>query len=244
MSLLLGAIALSVAGSLGGLLAAALLLLLPARTRAMLVPNLVSYAVGALLGVALMALLPEALAAAPAPRVFGTLLAGILLFFVLEKLVLWRHCHTDECAVHGTSATLVLIGGAVHNFVDGAMIGAALVTAVPLGISAAIAVAAHEVPQEIGDFAVLLHAGYSRRRALGLNILCALASLLGAAGAVLLVGILPNILPYALALASSSFLYVAMSDLIPDLHSSTPGGLAAVRQVILVGLGMTMVLLL
>ncbi len=244
MSLLLGAIALSVAGSLGGLLAAALLLLLPARTRAMLVPNLVSYAVGALLGVALMALLPEALAVAPPSRVFGTLLAGILLFFVLEKLVLWRHCHTDECAVHGTSATLVLVGGAVHNFVDGAMIGAALVTAVPLGISAAIAVAAHEVPQEIGDFAVLLHAGYSRRKALGLNILCALASLLGAAGAVLLVGLLPNILPYALAIASSSFLYVAMSDLIPDLHSSTPGGVAAVRQVILVGLGMTMVLLL
>lgn len=232
------------AGSLGGLAAAALLLLLPSHIRARLVPNLVSYAVGALLGVALMALLPEALAAAPAPRVFGTLLAGILLFFVLEKLVLWRHCHTDDCVVHGASASVVLIGGAVHNLVDGAMIGAALVTSVPLGISAAAAVAAHEVPQEIGDFAVLLHAGYTRRRALGLNILCALASLVGAAGAVMLVDVLPNLLPYLLAIASASFLYVAMSDLIPDLHSRGPTGFAAIRQVVLVGLGMGTVLLL
>ena len=126
---------------------------------------------GALLGVALMALLPEALELRSAPQVFGTLLAGILGFFVLEKAVLWRHCHTDTCEVHGVSASLVLIGGAVHNFVDGAMIGAAVLTSVPLGISTAAAVAAHEVPQEIGDFAVLLHAGYSRSRALALNVL-------------------------------------------------------------------------
>ena len=148
------------AGSLGGLLAAALLLLLPGPIRSRLVPGLVSYAVGTLLGVALMALVPEALTHAPPVRVFGTLLAGILLFFVLEKLVLWRHCHADDCARHGASAPLVLVGGAVHNFVDGAVIGASLLISVPLGISTAVAVAAHEVPSEIGDFAVLLHAGY------------------------------------------------------------------------------------
>jgi zinc and cadmium transporter len=182
----------------------------------------VSYAVGALLGVALMALLPEALELRPATQVFGTLLAGILGFFVLEKAVLWRHCHTDTCEVHGVSASLVLIGGAVHNFVDGAMIGAAVLTSLPLGISTAAAVAAHEVPQEIGDFAVLLHAGYSRSRALALNVLCGLASVAGAAGAVLLVNILPGMLPYLLAVAASSFLYVAMSDLIPDLHHRGP----------------------
>ena len=125
MSPLSSAVGLSILGSLGGLLCAALLLLLPASTRSRLVPGLVSYAVGALLGVSLMAMLPEALTTAPAPRVFGTLLAGILGFFVLEKLVLWRHCHSDECEVHGASASLVLIGGAVHNFVDGAVIGAA-----------------------------------------------------------------------------------------------------------------------
>ncbi len=182
VSPLLSAVALSLAGSLGGLLCASLLLLLPASQRARLVPWLVSYAVGALLGVALMALLPEALELRSAPQVFGTLLAGILGFFVLEKAVLWRHCHTDTCEVHGVSASLVLIGGAVHNFVDGAMIGAAVLTSVPLGISTAAAVAAHEVPQEIGDFAVLLHAGYSRGRALALNVLCGLASVAGAVG--------------------------------------------------------------
>ena len=154
MSPLVGAVGLSAAGSLGGLAAASLLLLLPAATRTRLVPPLVSYAVGALLGVALVAMLPEAIAMAPAPRVFGTLLGGILLFFVLEKLLLWRHCHSDSCAVHGASGPLVLIGGAVHNFIDGALIGASLVTSVSLGVSAAIAVAAHEVPHEIGDFAV------------------------------------------------------------------------------------------
>jgi zinc and cadmium transporter len=235
---------LSILGSLGGLLCAAFLLLLPASTRSRLVPGLVSYAVGALLGVSLMAMLPEALTTAPAPRVFGTLLAGILGFFVLEKLVLWRHCHSDECEVHGASASLVLIGGAVHNFVDGAVIGAALLTSVPLGVSTAAAVAAHEVPSEIGDFAVLLHAGYSRTRALALNILCALASVAGAIGAVLLVDVVPNLLPYLLALASSSFLYVAMSDLIPDLHDRGRTGFAAIRQVVFVALGMGTVLLL
>ena len=163
---------------------------------------------------------------------------------MLEKLVLWRHCHSDECEVHGASASLVLIGGAVHNLVDGAVIGAALLTSVPLGISTAAAVAAHEVPSEIGDFAVLLHAGYSRARALALNILCALASVAGAIGAVLLVDVVPNLLPYLLALASSSFLYVAMSDLIPDLHDRGRTGLAAVRQVVFVALGMGTVLLL
>src|SRR4029079_5222113 len=98
-----------------GVLHASRRLLLPAATRTRLVPPLVSYAVGALLGVALVAMLPEAIAMAPAPRVFGTLLGGILLFFVLEKLLLWRHCHSDSCAVHGASGPLVLIGGAVHN---------------------------------------------------------------------------------------------------------------------------------
>jgi zinc and cadmium transporter len=244
VSPLFSAVALSLAGSLGGLLCASLLLLLPPLPRSRLVPWLVSYAVGVLLGVALMALLPEALELEPAPRVFGTLLVGILGFFVLEKAVLWRHCHTDTCEVHGVSASLVLIGGAFHNFVDGAMIGAAVLTSVPLGISTAAAVAAHEVPQEIGDFAVLLHAGYSRGKALALNVLCALASVAGAVAAVLLVDLLPGMLPYLLAIAASSFLYLAMSDLIPDLHHRGPSGAAAIRQVVLISFGMATVLLL
>lgn len=238
MSSLVSAVGLSVAGSLGGLLCASLLLWLPIRHRTRVVPWLVSYAVGALLGVALLALLPEAIGLKPPIQVLGTLLVGILAFFVLEKAVLWRHCHTDTCEVHGVSASLVLVGGAFHNFVDGAIIGAAVLTSLPLGISTAAAVAAHEVPTEIGDFAVLLHAGYSRRKALALNVLCGLASVVGAVAAVLMVDVIPDLLPYLLAVAASSFLYVAMSDLIPDLHHRSPTGAAAIRQVLLIGLGM------
>jgi zinc and cadmium transporter len=243
VSPLLSAVGLSLIGSLGGLLLAAALLLFPEGARIKLIPWLVSYAVGALLAVALMALLPEALALKPPPEVFGTLLAAIFLFFVLEKLVLWRHCHTHECEVHGAPASLILIGDAVHNFIDGAMIGAAVLTSVPLGVSTAIAVAAHEVPQEVGDFAVLLHSGYSRSRALLLNVLSAVSGVAGAVLAVLLVDSLPFALPSLLCVAAASFLYIAMADLIPDLHSGRIEG-GAFRQLALVALGIATILLL
>ena len=112
--------------------------------------------------------------------VFGTLLAGILLFFMLEKLVLLRHCHTDECEVHGATAPLLFIGDGFHNFIDGAIICSAVMTSVPLGVSTAIAVAAHEIPQEVGDVAILLASGYSRGRALLLNVVTGAASIGGA----------------------------------------------------------------
>jgi len=240
---LLSAIGLSLIGTLGGLLLAATLLLFKDSVRLKLVPWLVSYAVGTLLGVALLALLPEALERLPAARVFETLLAGILAFFVLEKLVIWRHCHTDDCAVHGAGASLVVIGDAFHNFVDGAMIGAAVLTSLPLGISTAIAVAAHEVPQEVGDFAVLLHAGYSRGRALLLNVISGMTGIAGAVLAVILVDVTPALRPYLLCVAASSFLYIAMADLIPDLHSGRIAG-SAVRQLLLVCAGIVTVMLL
>jgi zinc and cadmium transporter len=230
------AIGLSLIGSFGGLLVASALLLFPDGVRAKIVPWLVSYAVGTLLGVALLALLPEALLVMPPRRVFESLLGGILLFFVLEKLVLWRHCHTHDCEVHGGGAPLVLVGDAFHNFVDGAMIGAAVLTSVPLGISTAVAVATHEVPQEVGDFAVLLHAGYRRSSALLLNVLSGVAALVGAALAVLLVDAMPTLKPYLLCVAAASFLYVAMADLIPDLHSGRITG-GAFRQLLLVAAG-------
>jgi zinc and cadmium transporter len=230
------AVGLSLIGSLGGLLLASTLLAFRDHVRVKLVPWLVSYAVGTLLGVALLALLPEALQALSPRGVFETLLGGIILFFVLEKLVLWRHCHTNDCEVHGTGASLILIGDAFHNFVDGAMIGAAVLTSVPLGVSTAIAVATHEVPQEVGDFAVLLHAGYSRRRALLLNVLSGVSAILGAALAVLLVDAMPMLKPYLLCIAASSFLYIAMADLSPDLHSGRIEG-GAFRQLFLVAAG-------
>ncbi len=243
MPLLATALGLSLLGGFGGLAVAASLLVLPDAARARLVPWLVSYAVGALLGVALIELLPQALAGLSARRTFATLLFGILTFFVLEKLALWRHCHTSHCDVHGTSGPLVLLGDAAHNFMDGAVIGAAVVTSIPVAVSTAIAVLAHEIPHEVGDFAVLLHSGYSRSRALMYNAAAEAAGLVGAALAFTFVDSLPRIAPYFLAFATASFLYVAMADLIPDLHRGTFDD-NPVRQVLLVGAGIGTVLLL
>jgi zinc and cadmium transporter len=223
-------------GGLGGLVVASGILLFNDAARSRLVPWLVSYAVGALLGVSLLALLPETLEHLPASNVFATLLAGILLFFVLEKLVLWRHCHTHDCEVHDGSVLPVVVGDAFHNFVDGAVITAAVMTSLPLGFTTAVAVAAHEIPQEVGDFAILLHAGYSRARALLLNVLSAAASALGAVTAFFALDSLPQMLPYILVLAAASFLYVAMADLIPGLHRGRTDA-SSMRQILLIAAG-------
>src|SRR5206468_3572857 len=218
------------------LLVASSLLLFTQRIRTRLIPWLVSYAVGALLGVALLALLPEALDELRPTTVFGTLLFGILTFFVLEKLVLLRHCHTDECAVHGAAVPIIVIGDAFHNFIDGAIISTAAMTSLPLGINTAIAVAAHEIPQEVGDVAIMLSAGYSRGGALMLNVISGASSLVGAIVAYMAIGFVPGIRPYVLAFSSASLLYIAMSDLIPDLHRGQIDT-NAVRQVVLIAAG-------
>jgi len=233
---------LTVLGGLGGLLVASSILLIkePARTR--LIPWLVSYAVGALLGASMLEILPKALEQLPAREVFPTLLLGILLFFVLEKLVLWRHCHTHDCEVHDGAVLPVVIGDAFHNFVDGAVIAAAAMTSLPLGISTAVAVTAHEIPQEVGDFAILLHAGYSRGKALTLNVLSALASILGAVAAFVAFDQLPALLPYFLVVSAASFLYVAMADLIPGLHRGRTDA-SSLRQILLIGAGVVTMLI-
>ena len=242
MSLLLTAVGLSLVGSMGGLLIASALLPLSSASRNRIVPWLLSYAVGTLLGVALLALMPEALGQlAPAP-VFGALLTGILALFIIEKFVLWRHCHTEDCDVHDSSATLILIGGALHNLADGAIIAAAVLVSVPLGISTALAVAAHQIPQEVGDFAILLNAGYSKRRALWLNAFSASSAVGGAVIVYAATETLPHTLPYLLALAAGSFLYVAMSDLIPGLHKGETIGTGAVRQILLIVAGVGTIL--
>ena len=236
MPLLATALGLSLLGSTGGLLVASSLLLFNDDIRTRLVPWLVSYAVGALLGVALLALLPEALETLAPVQVLGTLLIGILVFFVLEKLVLLRHCHTDECQVHGAAAPLVIFGDAFHNFLDGAIVCAAVMTSVPLGVNTAIAVAAHEIPQELGDVAILLASGYSRSRALILNIVSGGSGIVGALLAYTMVSVLPDVRPFVLAFSSASLLYIAMSDLIPDLHRGQIDR-NSFRQVVLIAAG-------
>jgi zinc and cadmium transporter len=237
------AIGLAILGSLGGILLGGVLLLVREQVRGKLVPWLVSYAVGTLLGVALLDVIPEALESLKPAPVFGTLLGGILAFFILEKIVLWHHCHDDHCAEHAVAAPLILIGHAVHNFIDGTVIAAATYVSVPLGVTTALAVAAHEIPQEVGDFAILLHAGYSRMRALWLNVLSGSSATIGVLVAAVAIDRLPHLLPYFLPVAAASFLYIAMSDLIPSLHHNPIEG-GAVRQICLVGAGILTVVLL
>jgi len=238
------ALGLSIVGSVAGLLTASLLLLFHQDIRARVVPWLVSYAVGTLLGAALLSLVPEALETLAPARVAAALLVGILTFFILEKLVLWRHCHDDEtCAVHKSTVTLVIVGDAVHTFVDGVVIAAATLISLPLGITTALAVAAHEIPQEAGDFAILLAAGHSRGRALLLNLSSATGGIIGAAAMLAFGSNTPTIVPLVLAFAAGNFLYVAMADLIPNLHR---GNLDqnAVRQVVLIVLGILTIVVL
>ena len=235
---------LSVAGSLVGLLVASTLLFFKQNVRTRVVPWLVSYAVGTLLGVSLLHLVPEALEDLAPSTALATLLAGIITFFILEKAVLWRHCHEEHgCHVHSSTVPLVIVGDAVHTFVDGVVIAAATLTSIPLGLSTAVAVVAHEVPQEAGDFAVLLAAGQSRRRAVLLNITSAAGGVLGAA-AMLTFGVqTPALVPYVLAFAAGNFLYVAMADLIPSLHRGHLDS-NAVRQVLLIGAGIATIAML
>ena len=233
------AIGLSVMGSFGSLFVASGLLLVRPGARMKLVPHLVSYAVGTLLGVALLSILPEVLEQLPPAKAFPTLLVGILTFFILEKLVLWHHCHDDHCEGHTHTSrpgALVLIGHAFHSFVDGVAIGAAAQTALPLGISTAVAVALHEVPQQVGDFAILLNAGYRRAPALGLSILSAAGAVTGTLFSFAAFDRLPGVLPYALAFAAASFLYIALADLMPDLHRGKVDA-GAIKQVILLAAG-------
>jgi zinc and cadmium transporter len=183
------------------------------------VPRMVSYSVGILLGVTFLHLLPEAFYAADEPHVlFGVVLAGILAFFLLEKAALWRHSHDHEHGAHRSSGMLILAGDAFHNFVDGVLIAAAFLADFRLGLTTTLAVMMHEVPQEVGDFMVLLHAGYKRSRALLWNIAVSLTSVAGGVLGYLILDYAQPLVQYALALAAACFIYIAIADLIPHLH--------------------------
>ena len=239
-------------------LAAGLFLALPARQREAAMPHLVSFATGALLGAALLALIPHAVIGAGSERVHEVgiaLIAGIALFFVLEKFLLWRHCHDDHCDEHAVddthghrhaqarqkaSGSLVLIGDALHNVLDGVLIAAAFLTDPHLGIVTTVAIAAHEIPQEVGNFAVLLHSGISRRRALALNLLTSLTAVIGGVVGFFALQTALAALPFALAVAAASLLYVAVADLIPGLHRRVDPR-SSITQVLLIGCGIAII---
>jgi len=239
---------------LGGALSAALasmFLLLPESRRSWLLPHLISFATGAMLAAALVGLLPEAIESVGPQRVQAigaAVLAGIALFFVLEKLVLWRHCHLESCESHSpheahrdrAAGWIVLFGDGVHNGFDGVLIAAAFLTDVKLGVVTTLAITAHEIPQELGDLAVLLHARMSPRRALFFNAASSLTSILGGLLGYFALRRTLDVLPYAISVAAASLIYVAVADLIPSLHRRVDPR-AGVAQVLLIGCGVAVI---
>jgi zinc and cadmium transporter len=224
------------------------------------ISRLVSFAVGALLGAAFIEILPHALEAGDPQRVMVTVLIGLLAFFLLEKLVLWRHAHGHEehhddaeetehdhaLHAHGTpgdggrSGLMILIGNSVHNFCDGIVIAAAFLTDLRVGLATTVAIVAHAVPQQVGDFAVLLHSGFTRGRAFTFNVAAGGATLAGGLAGYFALAGMQQMLPTVLAVAAASLLYVAVADLIPSLHRR-PEPLETAKQMLLIGLGVAII---
>lgn len=251
MSLITWIVLFCLLGGLLSALAAALFLVLSESLRNRALPHLVSFATGTLLGAAFLGLLPHALASLDSTDTHVipmAVLLGLLGFFLLEKMVLWRHCHTDHCEVHApeghshkqSTGAMVLIGDGLHNFLDGILIAGAFMTDIHLGVVTSLAVAAHEIPQEVGDFAVLLHSGFSRGRAFSYNILASLTTVIGGVLAYYSLQSLDAALPYVLAVAASSFIYIAVADLIPTLHQRAEVH-ATVEQVLLIVAGIVII---
>ena len=227
-------------GTLSAALASVALLL-----RASWIPMLVSYAIGALLGAAFLGVIPEAFAKGSPHQAAAAILGGIFGFFVLEKLLLWRHCHTENCEVHdqhlhqhdhGRSGALIIVGDTVHNFLDGVLIAAAFLQSTQLGVIAALAIVAHEIPQEVGDFLILLHSGYSKARALAINLLSSAATMVGGLVGYFALQIVSGWESTLLGIVAASMIYVAVADLIPGLHRR-PELRDTASQALLIALG-------
>ncbi len=272
-----------IASFAGGILSVSLAGIFALNLRTAWIPMLVSYAIGAMLGAVFLEILPHAFEkAANVESISVTLLFGLMLFFVLEKLVIWRHCHGDHCEVHaihteancpdashsgaestakfravtlqapsilhshhahahshhdgGRSGMMIMIGDTFHNFVDGVLIAAAFLVDIKLGMVTALAIISHEIPQEVGDFLILLHSGYSKKQAFIFNLVSSLATLVGGLVAYFSLQYVMGWIPYILGLAAASMIYVAVADLIPSLHKRTELK-ATIGQVLLISLG-------
>ena len=231
----------SIAGGALSVVLASFALLL----RASWVPMLVSYAIGALLGAAFLEIIPHAFEHGDPHQAAIAILGGIFAFFVLEKLLLWRHCHTENCEAHdqhagqhdhGRTGALIVVGDTIHNFLDGLLIAAAFLESTELGVITALAIVAHEIPQEVGDFLILLHSGYSRVRALALNLASSMATVVGGLLGYFALRAMSAWTPTLLGIVAASMIYVAVADLIPGLHRR-PELRATLGQAILIALG-------
>jgi len=238
------------AASLAGGVLSAALAAFALYLRTSWIPMLVSFAIGTLLGAAFLEVIPAAFDQGDAHEAALAILGGIFGFFVLEKLMLWRHCHTEDCEAHdphkagtgaaahdhGRSGALIVVGDTIHNFVDGVLIAAAFLQGIEVGIVAAVAIIAHEIPQEVGDFLILLHSGYSRAKALAMNMLSSLATIVGGVLGYYALQVLEGLETALLGVVAASMIYVAVADLIPGLHRR-PEWRDGAAQTVLIALG-------
>lgn len=217
--------------------------------RAKWIPMLVSFAIGTLLGAAFLEVLPHAFAEGDARAVATAILGGILGFFLLEKLLLWRHSHDHgegeppaHHHEHSRAGALIVVGDTIHNFVDGILIAAAFLQSPELGVVTAVAIVAHEIPQEVGDFLVLLHSGYARSRAFALNIVSSMGSVVGGVVGYFALEGFEDWEPILLGVVAASMIYVAVADLIPGLHKR-PELRDTAQQTLLIAAGVGLIAL-
>ncbi len=229
-----------IAGSVGSVGLAGLLLLVKESRLQMISTYLTYLAGGTLLGATFLGMIPEAITMLDSRAVFEFILAGILFFFVLEKIILWRTCRNTDCERHiKAAAPMILIGDAFHNAIDGVVIAASFLTSIELGIFVSISIIFHEVPQELGDFGILLKV-YSKRKALLYNMLSGSTAILAGVAAYYFMGTLKSLIPYALAFSASSFLYIALADLIPEMHQKTKFK-ESIIQILLIIIGISII---
>ncbi|MFA5148507.1 MAG: ZIP family metal transporter [Candidatus Omnitrophota bacterium] len=201
---------------------------------------LVSFATGSMLGAAFLDLMPEAIEKAPPEKVFGSVLAGLMIFFLMEKFLYWYHCHEGECDIHQFTY-LNLFGDGLHNFLDGVIIAAAFLGSTSLGVITTLAIVLHEIPQELGDFGVLVYGGFSRVKALVCNFLTALTSVAGAVAAYFFLDKIEGLTPLIIGIAAGGFIYISCTDLIPELNKQRKVSIS-IQQFILILLGIGVIL--
>ena len=213
----------SILGSAGAITIASVFVFLGEKIQKALIPTLIAFATGVLLAVAFLGLIPESIEEVGEPHlIMPYILGGILFFFIMEKIVIWRNCRDKTCEVHShASGPIILMGDSLHNLTDGIVIATAFLGGLNLGIVAGLTIIIHEISHETADFGILLHSGYSKKKAFVYNIISSSTTIPASILSFFILGVLESIVPFFLAISAASFIYIALSDLTPDLHQHT-----------------------
>jgi zinc and cadmium transporter len=232
-----------------GVISFALSYLFIKKSNQKIISNMVSLAVGTLLGTAFLEIIPHSIdLSGNVHRVSTVILLGIFVLFIMEKFFIWRHCHGSNCEAHSHeqntkrdhNGSLILIGNGFHNLIDGALIASAFLVNINLGLVTALAIFAHELPQEISNISILIHSGFKKRTALCFNIISSIATLIGAIISFYVLENLDFLIPLILSFSASTMLYIAVSDLIPDLHKKTQLN-ETFTQVLMIAVGLLII---